>query len=509
MTQVPQALQELMRIKALEDAKAEAEREIQQHDLETHLNEQVQIAYPVGEWDAYHEAIRNAGNPPDQIRNFERAGIIMQAKQLQFAAWCRQADYHQGPEEIGLGGARGPGKSFAMLAQVATDDCQRFPGLKVLFLRKSQKTGEQQLKDLIKKILPRLDYKYRQRPTNLITFENGSQILVGHFKTDDEALNYQGLEYDVIVLEEATQLSFEAYEALLLSNRSSKGWRPRIYNSTNPGGKGHKWYKLRFVRPEKRNVPLHRRDPRTKFIPATIADNMFVDTGYRGKLDNLTGIRHKMFRLGDWDISAGAYFSKFNEGIHIIPHVRTIPPDAEIWMSMDYGYAHWNMTYLHYREGEIIYTVRELAHRYRYPSDIAKDIHELLAEYNLTRDGLSCFLVGMDAFRSSGIGKETIAAQYAELGLPLAPADNSAGSRVGRATELARLIGDPERGVPPSWYVTESCAKLIDTLPYLEHDPRNPEDVEKINCDENGDGGDDAYDGATYGLYRPHVSTMA
>ncbi len=34
----------------------------------------------------------------------------------------------------------------------------------------------------------------------------------------------------------------------------------------------------------------------------------------------------------------------------------------------------------------------------------------------------------------------------------------------------------------------------------MEHDPHRPEDVKKIDCDESGIGGDDAYDSFRYGV---------
>jgi hypothetical protein len=48
--------------------------------------------------------------------------------------------------------------------------------------------------------------------------------------------------------------------------------------------------------------------------------------------------------------------------------------------------------------------------------------------------------------------------------------------------------------------IVNRCARLIETLPMLEHDPRRPEDVLKVDVDEDGNGGDDAYDSFRYGL---------
>ncbi len=42
------------------------------------------------------------------------------------------------------------------------------------------------------------------------------------------------------------------------------------------------------------------------------------------------------------------------------------------------------------------------------------------------------------------------------------------------------------------------CGRLIETLPALQHDPNRPEDVLKVDADEDGVGGDDAADALRY-----------
>jgi hypothetical protein len=42
------------------------------------------------------------------------------------------------------------------------------------------------------------------------------------------------------------------------------------------------------------------------------------------------------------------------------------------------------------------------------------------------------------------------------------------------------------------------CARLIETLPALQHDPNRPEDVLKVDADEDGVGGDDCADCLRY-----------
>lgn len=475
-------------------------------------------------WTRYQGAIERTGNPPDQIANFERAGVILQAKQLEFAYHARQADHKAFANQIGFGGARGPGKSFVVFAQVVLDDCQRFPGLKVLYLRKSGKAAQEQLRDLMKAVMPRLisgkDYDYRERPTAQISFSNGSFILIGHFQNEKEALNYQGQEYDIVIIEETTHLTLSAYKDLRSSSRSSKTyetdtgllkWRARVYNTTNPLGPGHQWYKKRFVDPERNNVPLEEREQKTVFIFATVYDNRFIDEEYRiDNLEDLDGVKKEAFLEGNWDVSAGAYFARWSHKHHVVDDWLVIPPEAEVWVSKDYGFVHWNQTYLLAKIGEMTTIVHELSHRLAYPHDIAPDILQMLAQYKIGMERLSVFLAGSDVFRQSGNYELTIAQQYAEFGIYLTPADNRAGSRAAGAQVISRMLGNPEAeiSIPNTLQICRRCVRLIDTLPYLEHDPNNLEDVRKVDIDDQGRGGDDPYDAMRYGLHRPHVSSM-
>jgi phage terminase large subunit len=110
------------------------------------------------------------------------------------------------------------------------------------------------------------------------------------------------------------------------------------------------------------------------------------------------------------------------------------------------------------------------------------------------------FVAGADAFSRQSDGT-TIAAQYARLGIALRPANMD---RVnGWAEILTRLGGPnvglaPNAGIAPTLFIHRRCGRLIETLPALQHDPNRPEDVLKVDADEDGVGGDDAADALRY-----------
>ena len=94
------------------------------------------------------QTAKQAGVSQDSLTRFVKAGYVPQPKQLIFHATARECDKPDGPIRVGLGGARGGTKSHSVLAQVGIDDCQRFDGLKFLYLRKVLKAAKESLKGL-------------------------------------------------------------------------------------------------------------------------------------------------------------------------------------------------------------------------------------------------------------------------------------------------------------------------------------------------------------------------
>ena len=107
---------------------------------------------------------------------------------------------------------------------------------------------------------------------------------------------------------------------------------------------------------------------------------------------------------------------------------------------------------------------------------------------------LSRFVAGMDVFSKQGDGS-TVALQYGQQGFALRPANMD---RISGWAEILTRLGDPDRGIAPKLFIHARCARLIECLPALQHDPNRPEDVLKIDPDEDGEGGDDTADALRY-----------
>lgn len=439
----------------------------------------------------YLSALKSAGCPEDQASNFINAGLVLQAKQLAASAAARACDSTGGPAEVGYGGARGGGKSHWMLSQIGADDCQRAAGLKCLLLRKVGKANLEHLEDLRRKVLHGLEHEFTPS-RGTITFKNGSRIIAGHFQHERDVDSYLGLEYDVIGVEEATTLTHRKYLDISTCCRSSRSnWRPRMYSTTNPGGVGHGWYRENFIRPNQRGT-----ESRTRFIQALESDNSFNNSEYRKVLENLTGWQKRAWLHGDWEIASGQYFSTFRREHHVTDYFPR--HEGLAWVgALDYGFTHYTVFLLGCYDSEGNWTiVDEHAERKWLPAQHAAGINRMLSRHGVTAGELERISAGADVFATQADGR-TIAAQYARRGLKLSKANMD---RVNGWAECLELMGDPSNGTPGRMKIHQRCAGLLERLPDMQHNPAKPEDIKKVDCDEEGRGGDDHVDCLRYML---------
>ncbi len=457
-------------------------------------------------WERYFLVGRRAGCPMDQMQRFERADVILQERQLVASAAARLCDRANGPTAIGYGGARGGGKSHWLLGQMGVDDCQRVPGLKCLLLRKVGKANLEHFEDLRRKLFTKLGHEFSAF-RGILSFHNGSRIIAGHFQNEKDIDAYLGLEYDVIGIEEATTLTSRKYQDITTCCRSSKpNWRPRIYSTTNPGGVGHGWYRKRFIEPWQRGA-----ETETRFIAARVTDNRWNNPEYIQVLQGLSGWQRRAWLDGDWDIAAGQFFTTLRREVHVVEDFDDTRA-REWWAALDYGYAHYTVCLLGCTDGDgNVFVVDEHAERLWLPQRHAPAIKAMLARHRIANgrwamaDGkietrplelgdLKRFVAGADVFSRQSDGT-TIAAQYARVGINLRAANMD---RVNGWAELLTRLGDVESGIRPTLFFHKRCARLIETLPALQHDPNRPEDVLKVDADEEGVGGDDCADCLRY-----------
>ncbi len=432
-----------------------------------------------------------AGCPQDQIERLVNVGYIPYIWQWEFHAAAREADEETGPADIGLGGARGPGKSHAVLSQVGLDDCLRVDGLKVLFLRQTGVSAQESFDDLIQKTL-RGKVEYR-KTKNSLRFANGSRILLGGFNDEKDIEKYIGIEYDVIIVEELTQLTEEKYNKLRGSLRTSKpNWRPRMYTSFNPGGVGHVWVRERYVLPYRANQEVG-----CRFIPSTYLDNPALNKGYIEYLESLGGALGKAWREGEWDLFSGQYFTDWRYEKHVVapfkipptwPKFRSIDPsgrngitschwytlnsDGRLYVYKEYYYG----VGVKRTDGTVITEGRDYDQHAEAIAALSKDEDGNDEDYKYT-------VIDTAAFAKQGYS-ETATEIFERKGvIGLVPA---AKERVigWNAVHFYMRYTNTQ---PPLLQVFKTCYNLIRTIPLLQHDDKHPEDVDTRGEDHSAD----------------------
>lgn len=246
----------------------------------------------------------------------------------------------RGEFEVLYGGAAGPGKTDCLVALALRQIAH--PRYRALLLRRTFP----QLQEIIDRcwvLYPSMGGIYRATEHRWY-FPSGATVALGHMQHEDDKYNYQGKEFHFIGFDELTQFSEAQYTYLFSRCRSTDPEiQPMIRATTNPGGIGHLWCKERFLSPMS---PRHTHiDPRTglsrAFVPGTIYDNPTLidnDPGYLARLEALPEIERKRLLDGDWEVFEGQVFGDLSMRVHGVEPFD-IPPEWERMMVFDWGYA--------------------------------------------------------------------------------------------------------------------------------------------------------------------------
>jgi len=260
--------------------------------------------------------------------------------------------------EILYGGAAGGGKSHTMRV-IAIFYAMSISNIQIyLFRRLSEDLKKNHLDgasgfnvllaEYVAAGLVKINYS-----TSQIVFSNGSKINLCHCQYDKDALKYQGVEINLLLIDELTHFSEYIYKFLrsrvrlgsLQVGKEFAGKLPKIIASSNPGGVGHQFVKEYFIDNKEpfKVYQLEAKDGGMKrqFIPAKLADNPTMlenDPMYADKLSGLGGALAKAMLEGDWDAIDGAYFDKFDKTRHVIEPFE-IPAQWYRFRAFDYGYS--------------------------------------------------------------------------------------------------------------------------------------------------------------------------
>jgi len=409
--------------------------------------------------------------------------------------------------EVFYGGARGGGKSYAMLVDPLRY-CHKQKH-RALLIRRTMP----ELRDLInhsQQLYPKAypGAKWREQEKEW-KFPSGARIEFGYAENLTDVLRYQGQSYTWIGIDELPQYPNEdIYNFLRSSLRSVDPEIPVYMRATgNPGNVGSMWVKEMFVDPAPANTkfeieiktPVGVKKITRRYIPAKLQDNPYLmqTDDYYAMLASLPEVQRKQFLEGNWEAFEDSSFPEFNKDIHVVKPFD-IPRNWMRFRAADWGYSSpacclWFAIDF----DNNIFVYREL-----YTQKITADIFArkvLEAEYG---EHIRYGVLDSSTWARRGDIGPSIAETMIQEGCRWRPSDRSPKSRVAGKLELHKRLRPNETTGYPTMFFFENCTNLVRTLPMLPVDKNNPEDVDTHAEDH-------AYDALRYGcMSRPmHPAT--
>jgi len=323
------------------------------------------------------------------------------------------------------------------------------------------------------------------------TFPGGATLKMRFLEKDKDVHRYQGHQYTWIGFDELTNWATDyCYLYMFSCARSAEGVPVRVRASGNPGSVGHFWVKDRFI--DRKKPFMIYRDTQTGltrcFIPARLDDNTKLQTNdplYEVRLKALPKHLYEAYRFGRWDIFIGQAFNLSEE--HHIINPMPIPANAMIYMTMDWGFgAPFSIGWWWVDNDGRLYRFMEWYGWSGKPnegmrlndSEIAEGIirreqGSMIAGRPITRIlSPDCFSKKPD-YKGGGQAKST-SEVFAGQGLYCIPGDPN--RELGIRQFRERLRVKPEER--PMMLIYNTCEHFIRTIPVLQTDVNNPEDVD-------------------------------
>lgn len=370
-----------------------------------------------------------------------------------------------------FGGAAGGGKSYGQLIDAMLFALQ-YPKSKQIIFRRTFADLEKSLIRVSLELYPKEIASYNSSK-HTWRFKNGSIVDFGYIDNEKDVYQYQSAEYDIIRFDELTHFTEYMYVYMISRCRGANSYPKGLKSSTNPGGVGHSWVKERFIDIGEPNKLHEFKDGSRIFIPSFVQDNLFLlqsDPDYVKRLDNLPEKERKALKYGDWDIFDGQFFTEFNRDIHVCTPFE-IPRDWKIYRTRDYGLDMCATFWIAMDYRMNIYIFKELYQSNLIVSEAAKRINDMTNE-NITIDYAPPDLWN----RNKDTGKST-ADIFAENGQYLTKADNNRVTGWLAVHEWLKVIDDEQGQKTSRLHIFSNCINLIRTLPALQIDEKNPNDV--------------------------------
>lgn len=402
--------------------------------------------------------------------------------------------------KILLGGAAGPGKSYAG-RHILYRRCLTIPNFEALILRESFP----ELKRSHMRRMTEEEPVFRQFgvaaefiPTNFVfKFPNGSIIELGHMDDAQAIRKYRSAEYDGILLDEAVQYQPDALLEIVSRARTTKpavraAGGPLVLFATNPGGPAAGLLRSLCIdkRPDLRTFPqlehLYYPDE-WDYIPANLEDNPYLDEHYEADLAINQPWRFQQLRYNNWDIVAGQFFSEFEAQPSTPDHWSHVadlgdPGESVEWFrSLDWGYVNPGccLWWACLPDG-ILYVRRAWRFDHLPVDDVARRILEMTRDMGIGPQSVRYTVADPSVKGQRGTHGETIGETFTRAGLTLLYGDND---RIMGWQRVRQLLCRREDGRPHVVFHPIDAGYLIRTFAEAVSSKRDPDDVDTTGDD--------------------------
>lgn len=359
--------------------------------------------------------------------------------------------------ELLICGPAGTGKSFACLQKVHVM-CLLNSGMRALMVRKTHasltSTGlvtfrEHILPEALASGVVKWYGGSGEKPAQYI-YSNGSVVVVGGL---DRAMKLMSSEYDLVYVQEATELTPADWEAITTRLRNGVVSFQQLLADCNPQQPSH-WLKKRCD--EGKTVMLYARHEDNPVLFNEDGEKTERGAAYIGKLDQLSGVRKLRLRHGKWAAAEGIIYEEWRPDLHVIDR-KVLPFEWDRVWGVDFGYTNpfvWQMWAID-PDGALVLE-KEIYQTKRLVEDHAKDILATVTKQNGTT-----WKYPHPRFIVCDHDAEDRATLERKLGMSTIPAQKSVSD--GIQAKMERL--KPKRNGRPGLYVCrDSLVKRDDEL---------------------------------------------
>ena len=447
--------------------------------------------------------------PEERKVPLEVMSMRPQPKQERMLDACGLLDWYYGRGGIkpaicsmlGFGGAAYGSKTYGLLLLAATA-ALAWPGVQIVFFRRTYRQifGPGGVINDARSVFAGMgEWKDEMRE---FEFKTGSRFYFRHCENESDVYGYDGQQFDILMIDEATHFTWFQVDYLYGRNRvSGPNGIPRPFTilCSNPGNIGHSWYYQLFdlghkVVGEKNTTAYEQiktvtngsgKRIKTYFILSLMTDNQIGlqrDPEYPERLMTQDPARAGALMKGDWETFSGQMFVEFTRDRHVIP-IQAFPSEWPVIVGVDSGtFDPFCALFakVQPRTGRI-YVYKEI-----YQAGLTADVQaERIVMATTKEENILVYYADPSMWnKESGRQNQfrSDADDYLSKGIFLSRGDNN---RVQGCSKVHKYLADGADG-KPLLQITENCYNLIEELPKLPRDTNNPEDVDPKAAQDHG-----------------------